>query len=87
VVEKLRIILEETRPSILALWGNDGKVNHDDSMSCIRLTGQEVLPALREIGKKIGLESPFEKNTPVSLAATPASERLPAQPATAAAGN
>jgi hypothetical protein len=53
-----------------------GKVNHENSMTCIRLMGQEVLPALREIGKGLGLESPFEKNTPVSLAYTPASERI-----------
>jgi alkanesulfonate monooxygenase SsuD/methylene tetrahydromethanopterin reductase-like flavin-dependent oxidoreductase (luciferase family) len=74
VVEKLRIILEQTRPSILSLWGNDGKVTHDASMTCIRLMGQEVLPALREIGKGLGLDSPFEKNTPVSLHATPRDE-------------
>jgi alkanesulfonate monooxygenase SsuD/methylene tetrahydromethanopterin reductase-like flavin-dependent oxidoreductase (luciferase family) len=66
VIEKLRIYLEETRPSIVALWGNDGKISHEDSMSYIRLMGQEVLPALREMGKELGLNSPFELNTPVS---------------------
>jgi hypothetical protein len=66
-----------TRPSILALWGNDGNVNHKDSKSCIRLLGQEVLPAVREIGDKLGLKSPFEANTPVSVATTPASELRP----------
>ena len=45
VIEKLRIYLEETRPSILALWGNDGRISHADSMSYIKLMGQEVLPA------------------------------------------
>jgi hypothetical protein len=35
------VIVEETRPSILALWGNDGNVTHQDSMSCIRLLGQK----------------------------------------------
>ena len=68
VIEKLRVIVEETRPSILALWGNDGNVSHADSMSCIRLLGQEVMPAIREIGDKLGLKSPFEANSPVSLA-------------------
>ena len=34
----------------------------------IRLLGQEVLPALRDIGKELGLWSPFEANAPVSLA-------------------
>ena len=74
VIEKLRIIVEETRPSILALWGNDGNVSHADSMSCIRLLGQEVMPAIREIGNKLGLQSPFEANSPVSLAHSQKSE-------------
>jgi alkanesulfonate monooxygenase SsuD/methylene tetrahydromethanopterin reductase-like flavin-dependent oxidoreductase (luciferase family) len=77
-VKKLRVILEETRPSILALWGNDGKVSHEDSMTCIRLLGQEVMPALREIGKELDLKSPFEVNAPVSLAAGTASEQAAA---------
>ena len=71
MVEKLRVILEETQPSILALWGNDGRVSHEDSKTCIRLLGQEVLPAIRAIGQKLDLRSPFERNTPVSLAASP----------------
>ena len=71
--------MEETRPSILALWGNDGKVDHQDSMDCIRLLGQEVMPRLREIGDELGLKSPFEMNTPVSLAATPKSELSPVE--------
>ena len=60
VIEKLRIRLEETRCSILALWGNDGNIDHKDSLSYIRLMGQEVLPALREIAKSLGLDDPFD---------------------------
>ncbi|MCH7553223.1 MAG: LLM class flavin-dependent oxidoreductase [Chloroflexi bacterium] len=67
VVKKLRPILEETRPSILALWGNDGAIDHKDSMNCIKLLGQEVMPAIREIGKELGLNSPIDSNTPVSV--------------------
>jgi hypothetical protein len=78
VVKKLRIILEETRPSILALWGNDGNVSHEDGKNCIRLLGREVLPQLRAIGKELGLASPFELNTPVSLADTPAAQQTAA---------
>jgi hypothetical protein len=74
VVSRLRVILEETRPSILALWGNDGRVSHEDSKNCIRLMGAEVLPRLREIGKSLGLLSPFELNRPVSLQFTPREE-------------
>ncbi len=81
VVEKLRIYLEETRPSIVALWGNDGRISHEDSMSYIRLMGQEVLPALREIGKELGLNSPFELNTPVSRAYADVKPETPTQEA------
>ena len=72
-------ILEETRPSILALWGNDGAVSNEDSMNSIRLLGQEVMPALREIGDELELNSPFDLNTPVSFANTPAEELTPAK--------
>jgi len=68
VIAQLRRLVEETRPSIMALWCNDGNVSHADAKTCIRLMGQEVLPALRDMGKELGLDSPFEKNTPVSLA-------------------
>ena len=81
VIEKLRIYLEETRPSIVALWGNDGRISHEDSMSYIRLMGQEVLPALREIGKELGLNSPFELNTPVSRAYADVKPEIPTQEA------
>jgi len=43
VIAALRVVLETCRPSILMLWGNDGKVGHPDAMRCIELTGQEVL--------------------------------------------
>ena len=64
---KLKRILEETRPGILALWGNDGRVSQEDSLTCIRLMGQEVFPAIREIAKQLDLKSPFEANAPVHL--------------------
>ena len=68
VIAKLRRILEETRPGIMAIWGNDGAVAAEDARTCIRLLGQEVMPALRELGKELDLKSPFEANAPVSLA-------------------
>jgi hypothetical protein len=68
VIPKLRRLLEETRPSILGFWASDGFVSNQDTQTCIRLLGQEVLPALRDIGKELGLWSPFEANAPVSLA-------------------
>jgi alkanesulfonate monooxygenase SsuD/methylene tetrahydromethanopterin reductase-like flavin-dependent oxidoreductase (luciferase family) len=67
VIAKLRILLEETRPGILAFWGNDGTVTNEDARTCIRLLGQEVFPAVREMAKEFDLKSPFETNQPVSL--------------------
>ena len=67
VVARLRHILEETRPGILSLWGNDGAVSHQDSKRCIELLGKEVMPALRDIGDELGLTDPFKANAPVSL--------------------
>ncbi|MGH7934794.1 MAG: hypothetical protein ACREQN_16755 [Candidatus Binataceae bacterium] len=74
MVAKLRIIMEETRRGIMTLWGNDGHVSHEDSQSRIKLMGKEVLPRLREIAGTLDLKSPFELNTPVSLAETPPSQ-------------
>jgi alkanesulfonate monooxygenase SsuD/methylene tetrahydromethanopterin reductase-like flavin-dependent oxidoreductase (luciferase family) len=68
VTAKLRHVMEETRPGIMALWANDGAVTHQDSMTCIRLFGEEVLPAMREFAKELDLKSPFEAETPVSIA-------------------
>jgi alkanesulfonate monooxygenase SsuD/methylene tetrahydromethanopterin reductase-like flavin-dependent oxidoreductase (luciferase family) len=67
VVAKLKIILQETRPGILALWGNDGAVSQEDSLTCIRLMGQEVFPAIRDIAKELDLQGPDEANAPVHL--------------------
>jgi alkanesulfonate monooxygenase SsuD/methylene tetrahydromethanopterin reductase-like flavin-dependent oxidoreductase (luciferase family) len=67
VIGKLRQLLQETRPGILALWGNDGFVSQKDSLDCIRLMGQEVAPALRELAKELELKSPFETAAPVHM--------------------
>jgi alkanesulfonate monooxygenase SsuD/methylene tetrahydromethanopterin reductase-like flavin-dependent oxidoreductase (luciferase family) len=67
VVEKLRRVMEATRPGIFAFWGNDGKVSHEDSMRCIQLLGQEVMPAVREIARELDLTDPWEANAPVSI--------------------
>ncbi len=81
VIAALRVVLETCRPSILMLWGNDGKVGHRDSLRCIELMGREVLPALREIGDELGLHDPFELETPVSLQFTPPDQlRAPVTP-------
>src|SRR6478752_2703807 len=77
VIPKLRRVLEETRPSIYGIWGNDGKVSNEDARTCIRLLGQEVMPAMREIGKELGLKDPFETNAPVHLKYSTDLKRIP----------
>jgi hypothetical protein len=59
LVKKLRHILEVLRPGIFSFW-LDGPVPHQDRRTCVKLLGEEVVPALREIGKEMGLTSPFE---------------------------
>lgn len=61
VIKKLRHVLETLRPGNLTIWGNDGTITHEDTMTSVRLMGQEVVPALRAIGKELGLNSPYDK--------------------------
>jgi len=80
VIAKLRILLQETRPGILAFWGNDGTVTNADAKTCIRLLGQEVFPAVREMAKEFDLKSPFETGQPVGIDYLPGA-RQPVQAA------
>jgi alkanesulfonate monooxygenase SsuD/methylene tetrahydromethanopterin reductase-like flavin-dependent oxidoreductase (luciferase family) len=69
VIVRLREQLEQTRPGSLIMMPNQGRMNHQVSMQSIRLMGEEVIPALREISKELGLDSPFDIDMPVSLKA------------------
>jgi hypothetical protein len=60
VIPKLRTVLEVLRPGIFAFWQNDGRISKEDRLNNMRLITTEVLPAVREIGKELGLTSPFE---------------------------
>ena len=77
VITQLKTVLDNNRVGILALWGNDGKIDHEDSKSCINLLGKEVLPAIRDYANELGLKDPFELDAPVSLALTPADQLKP----------
>lgn len=68
VIPKIKKILEEIQVGIFGFFGNDGAVSDEDARTCIRLLGQEVMPEIREFGRKLGLRSPFEATSPVSLA-------------------
>ena len=61
VLRKLRETLSVIRPGILGVWTNDGDTSHADTMNCLKLMGEEVLPALREIGAELELTDPFQK--------------------------
>ena len=78
VIKQLKNVLDNNRVGILGLWGNDGKIDHADSMSCIKLMGTEVLPAIRDYAKELGLQSPIEMDAPISLKETPAEALTPA---------
>jgi alkanesulfonate monooxygenase SsuD/methylene tetrahydromethanopterin reductase-like flavin-dependent oxidoreductase (luciferase family) len=67
VIPRLKMLIEHTRPGIMAMWGNDGTVSPEDTRTCIRLLCQEVMPAIREHGQKLGLNSPFDVDAPVSI--------------------
>jgi alkanesulfonate monooxygenase SsuD/methylene tetrahydromethanopterin reductase-like flavin-dependent oxidoreductase (luciferase family) len=61
VIPQLRKVLEALRPGIFNVWGPEGPIPHEDIMRMMTLMGDEVIPALREIGEELGLEDPFER--------------------------
>jgi alkanesulfonate monooxygenase SsuD/methylene tetrahydromethanopterin reductase-like flavin-dependent oxidoreductase (luciferase family) len=60
VVPKIRNILEYLRPGTIIFRTGDGAMTHEEQMRTLKLMGQEVMPALREIGKELGLLGPEE---------------------------
>ncbi|MSQ12396.1 MAG: LLM class flavin-dependent oxidoreductase [Dehalococcoidia bacterium] len=62
VIPKVRQVLEMLRPGQIFFWDGDGAMSHDDQVRSLRLHGEEVIPATREIGKELGLLSAFEVN-------------------------
>jgi len=61
VIKKIRQGLEVFRPGILGVWTNDGTIGHKDTIRCLQLMKDEVLPAIHEMGKELGLPGPFEQ--------------------------
>ena len=60
VIPKIRHVLEYLRPGTIFFWDGDGAMTHEDSMRSLRLMGSDVLPAVKEISKELGLNSSFE---------------------------
>ncbi len=84
VLPKIRHVLEYLRPGSVFFWDGDGAMTHEDQMRSLRLMGEEVIPAVREMGKELELFSPFEvdpaTNKPIANGAT---ETAPAEAAVA----
>ena len=62
VLPKIRHVLEYLRPGSIFFWDGDGAMNHDDAMRSLRLMGEEVIPAVREMGEELDLPSSFDVN-------------------------
>jgi alkanesulfonate monooxygenase SsuD/methylene tetrahydromethanopterin reductase-like flavin-dependent oxidoreductase (luciferase family) len=63
VLPKIRHVLETLRPGTIFFWDGDGAMTHEDSMRSLKLMGSDVLPAVKEMGKELGLPSSFEVDT------------------------
>ncbi|MCA9830909.1 MAG: LLM class flavin-dependent oxidoreductase [Dehalococcoidia bacterium] len=72
VIPKIRKVLEYIRPGSIFMWDGDGAMTHEDSMRSLRLMGEEVLPAIREISKELGLVGPTEVDPMTNLPVAPA---------------
>jgi len=60
VMPKLRKVLQVLRPGIFSFW-LDGPAPAEDRLTCLRLLGTEVIPAVREIARELDLNGPFER--------------------------
>ena len=60
VIPKIRHVLEYLRPGSVFFWDGDGAMTHEDQMRSLRLMGEEVIPAVREIADELELPSPFD---------------------------
>ncbi len=83
VIAKLRKFIEVLRPGIFALWYAHGPSSHEERMTSLRLLGQEVLPAMREMAHELDLVDPYEC-TPGSRPLPPSGVRDPVVGQTAA---
>jgi alkanesulfonate monooxygenase SsuD/methylene tetrahydromethanopterin reductase-like flavin-dependent oxidoreductase (luciferase family) len=60
VLPKIRHVLEYIRPGSIFFWDGDGAMTHDDTMRSLRLMGEEIIPAVREMADELDLPGPFE---------------------------
>jgi alkanesulfonate monooxygenase SsuD/methylene tetrahydromethanopterin reductase-like flavin-dependent oxidoreductase (luciferase family) len=60
VLKRIRFMLEALRPGIFGIWYHHGPMSFEQRKTCLRLLGEEVLPAMREIAKELDLPGPYE---------------------------
>ncbi len=58
VLPKLKTLLEVLRPGIFSFW-LEGPIPHKDRLRCLELIDRDIIPAMREHGKRLGLVDPF----------------------------
>ncbi|MSQ12286.1 MAG: LLM class flavin-dependent oxidoreductase [Dehalococcoidia bacterium] len=68
VIPRVRKVLEYLRPGTIFFWDGDGGMTHEDQMRSLRLFGEELIPAAKEMAKELDLKSPFETNDGTGIA-------------------
>ncbi len=59
-VAQIRRIMEYLRPGIIIFRTGDGAMKHEDQMRTLKLMGEEVMPAMRDIAKELDLPGPYD---------------------------
>ena len=60
VIPKIRVVLDTLRPGTFILWQNDGPITRKDRENNLKLIAKDVMPAIRDMGKELGLQSAYE---------------------------
>ena len=61
VLKRIRYMLEMLRPGIFGIWYHHGPMSFEDRKTSLRLLGEEVLPAMRDMAKELALPGPYEQ--------------------------
>jgi alkanesulfonate monooxygenase SsuD/methylene tetrahydromethanopterin reductase-like flavin-dependent oxidoreductase (luciferase family) len=83
VIPKVRHVLETLRPGQIFFWDGDGSMSHEDAMRSLRLMGEEVLPAVKEMGRELGLTDAFQVDPATNQPGVEATDQLGAGAPTA----
>jgi alkanesulfonate monooxygenase SsuD/methylene tetrahydromethanopterin reductase-like flavin-dependent oxidoreductase (luciferase family) len=78
VIPKIRTVLETLRPGSIFFWDGDGAMDHNDAMRSLRLMGEEVIPACREMAKELDLPGPFDVDPATNAKIEPSAAAQPA---------